>query len=285
MPVTKYTYSVANDTLNGTVDVGTLKSELELTSIVYAIEDITEIGDVLDIYYKEALSTGDETIVTNTVAAHDGDNIVGNGIIDVKILEESLDPNKRTGGHFKAHTLAITVPGSVGVHTQDFSYPYNISVLSVEFVGKAENDGDTFSVCFAPDTIVGAITSDVSATDTVINVQDSVIANSFVGMKVNITDLTNVDDLGYILEIDKNAGTITVSTAATQAFAAATPTYVRIAVESVKDVVIDAVTAPIQVGGSKIGGSFLAANTIIRLHYDNKDGVAKDFHAILEFLY
>ena len=284
MAITTYNYSVSGDTLNAIVAISELDEEIRSSSIVTALESVHVLGDNIEVAFKEAISTPDETTLDNIIAAHDG-SISITEVVDVKVLEENIEVSKRTGGHFKATSLEISAPATVGESSHDFTFPYNISMLSIEYVGHTENNHDEFSVLVSPDTIIGAITSDVSNTDTVINVQPSVIDNAFIGMLCKITDLTNTDDLGYILEIDNVANTITVSTAATQSFLAATPTYVQISVEVIKDIIIDETTAPTQVGGSKIGGSFLAANTTIRIIYDNKDGVAKDFHAIMELLY
>jgi hypothetical protein len=74
MPVKKYTYSIANDTLNGEVDLDHLRRELEEDqTILYglAAEGIQAAGDVLDIYLKSNLSDY-TTEVTSIVNAHDG---------------------------------------------------------------------------------------------------------------------------------------------------------------------------------------------------------------------
>ena len=288
MAITNYVRSVANDTLNGTVSLSELDQSIRDSGITIALEGIDVVGDVLTITFKDALSTANETILDNTLSAHDGLSL-DNEIVTTKILEESLDPSKRTGGHFKATTIDIDIPATVGVHVFTWSFPYNISMLSIEYVGYAENKDDVFSVCVAPNTIVGAITGNIVTDDVVINVQQSVVDNTFIGMKCNVTtdpvNGSDANDLGYIIGIDKVNNTITVSNAAVDGFDATSPTYVRIAVEPVKDVKIDVTTAPVQVGGSKIGGSFVAANTTFMCHYDNKDGVAKNFHAIMELLY
>lgn len=75
MPQTTYTYSIANDTLNGAADAGRLKWEYEQSAIVTALDHI-DIGlsaaDNLDVVCKDALSGGDQTILNGLVAAHTG---------------------------------------------------------------------------------------------------------------------------------------------------------------------------------------------------------------------
>jgi len=72
MPATSYTYSVTEDTANGVVASDTLHSEIVKSAIVTALEGVSLNGDELSIEFKDALSEGDETLLTGLVAAHAG---------------------------------------------------------------------------------------------------------------------------------------------------------------------------------------------------------------------
>ena len=72
MPSTKYTYSIAADTLNAKCSVGSLSQEISSSAILTALDHIETNSDVLDIWMKAALSGGDETILTSVVSAHTG---------------------------------------------------------------------------------------------------------------------------------------------------------------------------------------------------------------------
>jgi hypothetical protein len=73
MAATKYTYSIANDTANGIVNVDSLTQEVNAAAIAEDVDHINTVGDVLDIWFPNALSAGDQTTLTNTVAAHTGE--------------------------------------------------------------------------------------------------------------------------------------------------------------------------------------------------------------------
>lgn len=77
MAQTKYTYSIANDTANGVLAADALKSEYEASSIITALDYISSLGDVLDIYTKDALSTGDKTTLDGVVSNHTGTSLGG----------------------------------------------------------------------------------------------------------------------------------------------------------------------------------------------------------------
>lgn len=94
MAATKYTYSVANDTLNGTVAPAELVNEIGSSSIITALEGSpSALGDVLDIWFKDALSAGDKTTLDSVVAAHDGTMEPGDLTV-VKLQEHDVE----TGG-------------------------------------------------------------------------------------------------------------------------------------------------------------------------------------------
>jgi len=77
MAQTKYTYSIVADTLNSIVDIPALSEQVSKSAIIIAIDYINRFGDVLDIYMKDALSGGDETLLNGVVAAHTGVGIAG----------------------------------------------------------------------------------------------------------------------------------------------------------------------------------------------------------------
>lgn len=68
---TQYTYSISEDTENGSVYLSTLELELT-TSGITGYEHLTTVGDTLEIWFANALSPSDETLLTSVVATHDG---------------------------------------------------------------------------------------------------------------------------------------------------------------------------------------------------------------------
>lgn len=246
--------------------------------------DLTNVVNVNYVYWKYV----DPDIVEMSAAEKTAiDDFLSQSIVDtIQILEEDPDENRRTGGHFRAKTLAFDVPIGAEWHYTNFTFPYPISLLSMEYVGINALIDDRILINIAPHTTIGSITSDVTASDTVINVSQTVLDNVEVGYKVELDDGTNVDDLGWVLAKDDIAGTITVETAAVNGFLATTPTLVKQTIPILDEIEIDYTTASITIGATKIGGSYLPANTVIEFGYFNGDASAgKRFRAILEFLY
>lgn len=72
MSATKYTYSISTDFPNAKVESTRLTQEIQASAIVTALDRIDTAGDVCDIWFKDALSGGDQTILNGLVAAHSG---------------------------------------------------------------------------------------------------------------------------------------------------------------------------------------------------------------------
>lgn len=196
----------------------------------------------------------------------------------VTINEESTP----TGGHFKSNSIKMVCPTGASQH--DFSYPHPISVLSITIVTSSDHTGDTFENIVAPNTTIGSITSDITASDTVISVSQTVMDNAAVGFYINVTDGTNNDILGRVLSLDTGNNTLTMETAAANGFLASTPTYVQVSVKTIDNYTIGE-PSRYEIGKDKIGGSYVPANTTIRVDYTNNGGSSKDFYAIIEYLY
>ena len=197
---------------------------------------------------------------------------------NIRIKEESIP----TGEHFMCETKVINTNAN-DTSENDYSWPFPISILAVYMI-TSDHEGDNFEALIAPDTTIGTITSDVAADDTVINVSQTVIDNTSVGYILTLDDGTNNDNLGHVLAIDKVAKTITVETAAVNNFLAATPTYVKQTVYYLRNYEFGPAWEYV-IGESKIGASYLPANTILRARYTNNSITNKKLVVKFEYLY
>jgi hypothetical protein len=204
-------------------------------------------------------------------------DIVDPGV--VKIQEE----NTPTGGNFKTETRKMSVTAN-STDTADYTFDIPIAVYSIYFITTSDHEGDELKLAIAPDTTIGVITSDVNSAETEISVNSTVTDNTEVGFNVKITDGTNTDDLGRVLAIDKTNGTITVQTATTNSFLAATPTYIQQTLCRVENYEIGP-PWEYSIGASKIGGSYVPANTVVRVIYTNNGNTDIDIVFRLEYTF
>lgn len=107
MAATKYTYSISADFPNTKVASDRLVLEIQSSAIVTALDRIDTAGDVCDIWFKDALSAGDETVLDGLVAAHTGDplpseaqpvTLASTAADDDNRLRVSVEPRKTGDG-------------------------------------------------------------------------------------------------------------------------------------------------------------------------------------------
>ena len=210
---------------------------------------------------------------------------------NVTVVEE----NTPTGGHFGCEVIAFDANGN-STTTVDYSSPINFGALSISFVPRGgqrpdgiwdasySQEGDVFEIIALPDTIIGTISSDVSVSDTVINVNPSVIANIKLGYYVKLDNLSNFNDCGRVIAIDSINNTITVENPPSNSFLAGSPTYIKIGIKMIRNFEIGP-PGPYIIGESKIGASHIKAGTVIRIKYTNKTSAKKRVRFNLEDLY
>jgi len=214
--------------------------------------------------------------------------------MNVKVLEE--DAGTETGGHYGCETIAFDAPGSQ-VTNKDVVTKLPIALLATRLDTKNKNDGDLIGFDVNPEKTVGALAADVAGAATVIPVPASVIAlleagTLWKGQRLFLDDGTNKDDCGLILDWDGGVNTVTVSAGTTNAFAAATPTTLKVTTSMSPGVVnsgwVEVYGGTDKVymfGDSKIGGSHIPAGSTIRIRYDNKQAAVTRVVVVLEYLY
>ncbi|RLC88631.1 MAG: hypothetical protein DRJ03_01795 [Chloroflexi bacterium] len=91
MAAMKYTYSIAEDFPNQLVSPDRLTLEIQESAIVTALDFIGTSGDVCDIWFKDALTAGDQTILDSIVAAHSGEILPD--VAQTVIIDEPKSPS------------------------------------------------------------------------------------------------------------------------------------------------------------------------------------------------
>ena len=116
MASTKYVYSIQNDTPNHTVNSDRLTNEIRASSIVTALDYITTNGDELDIWFKDVLSSGDQTTLTGVVNTTSGepypqqvDNVnIASAASTAVIMSQEKGFQDLTGHNFYKKGIHIT---------------------------------------------------------------------------------------------------------------------------------------------------------------------------------
>jgi hypothetical protein len=272
-----YTYSIQNDFPNQKLDMGSFIEELKgsfipVENLIVQNDDVVKIITSLELT-SEQISTV-ETIISN----HEGELIVETYTEKVKIVEEQVD--NQTQGHFQATTIDLYISGVTGETYTDISFPYPVSLFSSEWLVAESQIGDSAEFQIAPNTICGVLRQEHSSGDTTLYVNDTVFtqANIMLGYYIKV----NGQELGRVIAKDQNNLTITVENGLSTNLSAMTPVMF-----TVKVVPHWRFNAPgfCSVGESKIGASFIPANTTMRMVYHNNTGTAKWFAISLDYLY
>jgi len=113
MAATEYNYTISTDFPNGKVAPDCLTEEIRASTIVTALDriDVAEATDTCSIWFKDALSTEDETTLNTIVGSHSGEPLAPPAT-DVKIDGARIDrdgkqvivPTPAPGGSFTWYT-------------------------------------------------------------------------------------------------------------------------------------------------------------------------------------
>ena len=203
---------------------------------------------------------------------------------EVAIKEEAVP----TGGHYKAGLIKFSAAANQ-ISTHNTSFPWPVNILSGLILISTEMQGDIISWGAAPNTTVGAITASISISDTVINVQQTVVDNCDIGFKVNVADagdpVNTSEDLGYCIAVDKENLQITVENAAVSAWSAALPTLVQISPYWMDAVELGPIDR-LEFAKNKQLTAHVPANTPIICTYNNKHATdAKTVYCYYEYIF
>jgi hypothetical protein len=121
--------------------------------------------------------------------------------------------------------------------------------------------------------------------DTILTVSSTVLDYTKKGFFMTLTDGVNTANIGYAHNINAGANTITVNGGSQYSFSAASPTYVQISIMYMDHVEFGP-SIKLDIGSTKIGTSYVPANTVIRAVYENKHPTdEKTLISYIEFLY
>lgn len=103
----KYTYSIQNDFPNGAVVTSKLSDEILDSNITIALDYIGTNGDDCDIYFKNDLSSAEQSTLSGVVSVHDGVFIAAS--IGVDLVDEWRDRSGKLRVHQTSRKLGLRI--------------------------------------------------------------------------------------------------------------------------------------------------------------------------------
>ena len=150
---------------------------------------------------------------------------------------------------------------------KSYKFEYITSMYSYKFATDDTNKGDEISIAINPQTPLGLITADITAGDTIIYAPAALFTFGWVGFNIYVSDGTNFNDLGEIINIDKVNNTITVKNPAVNDFSS-NDTILLMTYYNMKGMKI----GPAQMyafGEDVIGGAAVPVGTEVQFSYKN----------------
>jgi hypothetical protein len=171
--------------------------------------------------------------------------------------------------------VSINFENVAAGETQTKTYTFRIvtSMYSYKFATDDTNKGDEITIAIKPNTVLGLITANITAGNTVIYAPAAIFLYGWPGFNVYASDGTNLDDLGEIISLDSVAGTMTVQTAAVHNFSS-TNTVIMMTYFNMKSMKI----GPPQMyafGEDVIGGAAVPVGTVVHFSYKNNQAISE----------
>lgn len=280
-----YNYSYSVD-FGGNLNTAQFHSEVEADGgITPSLIEIKIDGDDVDVVFNSALSGGEETTLTNLVAAHSPSVASVVAYTISKIEEEDV----KTNGRFRTECYEVVVDAATGstTHYDIPSKAFGINVVDAQGFVCEDNHRDRVSLCIGPNTPIGYLATGAASGANTFYVTSTVTANIIPGYYMTITDGTNFSDCGEVQSVDKVNGIVTTALATTTPFDAAPTGTILQSVYMVDrdNFYLPCMTTRIPLGLAKIGASYIPAGVGARITYHNITGGAKNFYAVSEYLY
>jgi hypothetical protein len=186
-----------------------------------------------------------------------------------------------TGEHYRVESLYITIPPN-SIFTKDLTWPFNISVMTINFSVGIEHEGDILNGYIAPNTTIGVITDMISQGDTTLHVNSTVLSNLKVGFLVNVTNGSQNMDLGQCVNVDLVNSTVTCEFPATTSINVGA--YLQMTINNIRNMILGEPDT-IRLANKHVNSSLLPKGKIARFVYQNNSAEEKKFMFYYEILY
>lgn len=182
---------------------------------------------------------------------------------EVKIKEDTIPVSRNI--RIVQIALENIAPGEEKI--VDYVFPINMSMYLFEYTTSEVNIPDELTIQANPNTVLGLIGGNIEIGSTTFIGPPALILYGVPGFYITITNGTNTNILGEIINIDKATNIVTVDTPTENAFLAAN-TLVKMTVMILNKLVIGQ-ASNYKYGDAIIGGAAIPQGTLTRYIYKN----------------
>lgn len=221
-----------------------------------------------------------------TVCPNNNVHIIDNSSISITDTIDSntvnvIQASGDVGDNYRVECKCITAPANQTVSFL-YSWPFNISIMNINWTSTEIHRGDIINGYVAPNTTIGVVTQQINNGDTIIHVSNSVFDYINNGFYINITNGSQIIDLGQCICINKSNNTIKCENSANNTMKAGA--YLQMTIRNIKDLLF-VEPESITIANKHIKSSFIPANINLKFDYQNNSGVEKKFKFIYEYIY
>lgn len=209
----------------------------------------------------------DTTTIIESVSSH-----------NVNVLQSSLG---FTNQNYQVEGFEIVISANSTVN-KDVSWPFNISIMTMNFQPSEDNIGDIINGFASPNTTIGVITANITQNVSVLNVNSTVLQYIKTGYVVNLTDSIQNINMGLCINIDTINSRITCSISSNTNMGIGS--YVQVSRQIIKNIKFKS-NNTIHLANKILNSSSFPANTIARLVYTNNSNIDKTFSFFTEYEY
>lgn len=270
-----YTFSIATDTANGVIDVERLEEEIYNNINISIICDGINLSETnFDVVFRSALSTSEQTELSNIVAIHSGEPLGRVRPVEASINEIPDSCDKKIDRTYIERSVSVVVPSGTTQSEATWTTPYDIILLGGDFHANENMKGDSLRVeiHFAENDIVGQLTQDTVSGEKLVHASwfDNTIWKSY-NLSIMKPD-SSIVDLGEITRV--NLDEIYFTNALTEVIPAGS--YILAYAVPIPYLYINAHPFQTLIGNSTHKGTLIPDGSTMKLIYYSSNGILED---------
>ena len=283
----QYTYSIS-DFPNNKVDVDTLVAQIRASAISVALDFVNKDEAQEVSYFKAELSPADVSILAEVVAAHTG--VPGPAAIPIMRAEtltehiKFVEKGDTTQGMYAAQSIIIDVSAGESEKIVDFTWPFDIALMSGTLGVSEDMVGDDFMVDVGPNTLVGALIAPLNVGDTSIYVSPTVLQNIKKGFYIGLYGGPGNDGVEISQVIDRDDPNYALTLRYPSDVSANAGSYVAMCAKIIPNLYLHSIDK-IEIGKQIPTGQRIPKNVPVRVHYHSNNELAKKISFFVEYLY
>ena len=282
-----YNYTLT-DFPNDKCDLNKFSEQIRNSTITAALDYCSQSLGFVTAVFRAELTNPDVSTLDNLVANHDGEPIPDSTpIVKSEQLTEHIkfvEAGDTTQGMFAAESLVVDISAGETEVTKDFSWPFDVALMSGTFAISEDMVGDEMNVHVGPNTLIGALIQPLSVGDTSIYCSSTVFENIKVGYYFGLYNgggATGVE-IGQVLAKDEENSVLTIDTPSD--VSANAGSYVAMCAKIIPYMYLNS-TDKIEIGKDVPTGQRIPANLPVRVNYFSNNSVAKKVTFFVEYLY